>query len=435
MTRTLLAALLCASCSEVVLSGPVVTLGTVPFQVGEQTLTLHLLRLTREDGRPTYAQWIPAAAPNSAAVLSTEPYVGIDWTGDPRDAEWAAFSPAPNGLFPDVDGPGGAGRLIVYDHKTPEESAGDALIHLLNGASVLQVYGRFYAGDSPEEEILDMRAGLSFLAAQPEIDPARIGVFGGSWGGMEAIFAASHRPDEVQIRAVSAMFPISDLPDWFQYVTTELPAIWPLDPLALQFMDPYTGRLVRGESWDPARSTLTRAQICDAIPAGTEVFVAQDDWDTLIPVRQSEALAALCPDRVEALFWRRPEPIDFVAAPLTHGPLLEEPVVPSLFTFSAAFLHARLLPDAPFWIEIANRDAFRQFLSLLHDAQLRGEGTASAAVRLRELADPRMFLLELPSNETLSGAAFLAPLVNEEWGTSFTELDLAAGLSAGLPQP
>jgi fermentation-respiration switch protein FrsA (DUF1100 family) len=436
MKRYLLSLVFFSSCTEVALERvEVEELGTRPFQVGDKALTIHLLKLPREDGHFTYAQWIPAPEATSGAVLSTEPYVGIDWSGDPIDTKWATLNPAPNGLFPDLEGPGGDAHLIVYDQKTPEESANDALIHLLNGLSVLQVYGRFYAGDSPEGEVLDMRAGLNFLSTQSNIDPSRIGVFGGSWGGMESIFAASQRPDDISIRAAVAMFPITDLPDWYEYVSTELPAIWPLDPTALLFTEPYIGRLLRGDSWDPGVSSMTHSQICGAISGDTEVFIAQDDWDTLIPVRQSEELAALCPDKVQALFWRRPEPIDFNAAPLTHGPLLEEPVVPSVFTFTAAFLHSRLLPDAPFWLEIANRDALRQLFALLHDAQLRGEDTASAAIRLQELVDPRMFFFEQPSNETVSGAALLAPLINEEWGTSFTEQDIAAALADGLPQP
>lgn len=48
---------------------------------------------------------------------------------------------------------------------------------------------------------LDVRAGVSFLAMQPEVDPARIGVLGLSMGGEEALTAAAEDP---RIRAVVA---------------------------------------------------------------------------------------------------------------------------------------------------------------------------------------------------------------------------------------
>jgi dienelactone hydrolase len=42
----------------------------------------------------------------------------------------------------------------------------------------------------------DAFAGLSFLAAQPEIDPARIGIMGFSWGGVVTMLSATRRARE-----------------------------------------------------------------------------------------------------------------------------------------------------------------------------------------------------------------------------------------------
>jgi len=46
---------------------------------------------------------------------------------------------------------------------------------------------------SPVETVPDAFAALAFLAAQPEIDPARIGVMGFSWGGVVTLLAAARR--------------------------------------------------------------------------------------------------------------------------------------------------------------------------------------------------------------------------------------------------
>jgi dienelactone hydrolase len=46
---------------------------------------------------------------------------------------------------------------------------------------------------SPIETVPDVFAALRFLAAQPEIDPARIGIMGFSWGAVVSLLAATRR--------------------------------------------------------------------------------------------------------------------------------------------------------------------------------------------------------------------------------------------------
>lgn len=42
----------------------------------------------------------------------------------------------------------------------------------------------------PMEQVEDIRSALTYLAAQPEVDPERIGVYGSSFGGANAVFVA-----------------------------------------------------------------------------------------------------------------------------------------------------------------------------------------------------------------------------------------------------
>jgi len=59
----------------------------------------------------------------------------------------------------------------------------------------------------PQEQAEDARAAVSFLAAQPEIDPGRIGLVGWALGGGVAIAAAA---DDARVRAVAVCNAIGD---------------------------------------------------------------------------------------------------------------------------------------------------------------------------------------------------------------------------------
>jgi uncharacterized protein len=76
------------------------------------------------------------------------------------------------------------------------------------------------------KEVRDIRAALDYLRTQPEVDPARIGIYGGSLGGAVALLSAGAIPE---LRAVVAdstfasarwvvghqLHSLLNLPDWF----------------------------------------------------------------------------------------------------------------------------------------------------------------------------------------------------------------------------
>jgi pimeloyl-ACP methyl ester carboxylesterase len=92
----------------------------------------------------------------------------------------------------------GSTRTDTLDHAAVLAEHGygvlmmDARGHGLSGGRAMD-FGWF--GD------LDVRAGVDFLAAQPDVDPDRIGVLGLSMGGEEAIGAAAA---DLRVRAVIA---------------------------------------------------------------------------------------------------------------------------------------------------------------------------------------------------------------------------------------
>jgi len=78
--------------------------------------------------------------------------------------------------------------------------------------------GRGHAFESPlrgelgKNELADQLAGLTYLRSLPYVDARRIGIFGGSYGGYMALYAAIHAPDA--FRAVVAAAPVTD---WRRY--------------------------------------------------------------------------------------------------------------------------------------------------------------------------------------------------------------------------
>jgi dipeptidyl-peptidase-4 len=59
-------------------------------------------------------------------------------------------------------------------------------------------------------EVEDQIAGLSYLRRQPYVDPARIGVFGWSYGGSMALALAMHPEAGKQLRAAVSVAPVTD---------------------------------------------------------------------------------------------------------------------------------------------------------------------------------------------------------------------------------
>ncbi len=107
------------------------------IELGRRTVTvlgvtreLVLLRLPTADGKSTFAVWAPPlpGAGVQPAVLPTQPYDGIDWSGEAVDARWASACATGACLRSDTDGPGGgpAAGVIGYALLSPETWAQQA---------------------------------------------------------------------------------------------------------------------------------------------------------------------------------------------------------------------------------------------------------------------------------------------------------------------
>jgi dienelactone hydrolase len=365
-------------------------------------------------------------------VVLTEPYLGIDWTGEALDARWAASQPQPDGMYLDVDGPAFDGTSeITYQLKSPTDGATDAAIYLLDGFGVVEVYGRFYAGGSVRDDVADMAAGMWFAAEQPAIDKARIGVFGASWGGFEGLYAAQQADPRARPAAVAVGFPVSDFAMEVAHAATTPSPV-------REFFIPYLHRIY-ASTGGPATQAgtdyhgLGTADLCAGLPAAT--LVMHDEDDDLVPVGETRALAATC--AVTPMYWDRATPP--TAGARTHGPITDEVGLPSWTTFGVAYLGLRILaPDQQFLIVAYAKAAMLAQLATARAAQLAGRDVAFEAPRLLELCDPKLYLMAIEtctaaSCPTETGATVVAALVNQTWGTSLTAQTIAAQLAVGLP--
>ena len=404
---------------------------TEPFvDVGSgRTWTNQLVRVLRPDGARSYVQYIPSDKPGPRpVVVQTMPYAGIDWTGEEVDTRWAAY-PLDRGRHLDIDGPGFDGSaMIVYEPTSVAAADDQARIHLLNGFAVVLVYGRFYTGGSVRDDIEDMKAGMWFVAEQAAIDHARVGVFGGSWGGFEALYASAYGDPRARPLVTVAEYPPSDF-------TTLEPHFEAVTGVAHTYLEPYVRRIHLATGGAPGApgadySGLHVADLCPALPAAT--LLLHDEHDNLVPIAQTERLIAAC--GADAVFWRRTGPID--TSGFTHGPLLDEPSPQSVFTYALDYLTLHLAtPDQTLLYSVYSPTSLTAHLTTVHAAQQAGRDVSFAAPRLRELVDSRLYLLNFADSSVHTGAEVAAAAVNATWGTSYTAATIGAALAIGLPPP
>lgn len=406
-------------------------LGSSTFTEDGRTWTEARFRVVRPDGRSTYVQWIGADKPGPRPlVVATMPYAGIDWTGEEVDTRWAGY-PLVGGLHTDVDGPGFDGvAQIVYEPAPRTRVIDESRLHRLADCHTLFVYGRFYAGGDVRDDIADMAAGMWFAAEQADgepaaIDRARVGIFGGSWGGFEALYAAAHADPRLPATVVSAMYPPTDVEAWYQHATSRTGA-------ARDFLAPYTRRITAATGGPPGQGDfagLRAADLCAGLPADT--LLLHDEHDNLVPIGHSRAVAAAC--GAQLVTWPRTGAVDPSA--VSHGPLLAEPSPPSVYTYATAFLHLRLAPPTQeVVIDIVNAAALRAHLTLVRAAQARGADVSGVAPRLYDLTDPRLWLADDTATPRFArGAEVVAAAVNAVWGTRYTAADIRQAMAIGLP--
>lgn len=397
-----------------------------------------LLRITAR-GHTAYAQWMPAATTNGPApvIVLTRPYDGIGWTGEEVDERWAARG---DGYYPDVDSPNApaAPGVISYVGITPEREVDDSFIWRFHDVSVLSVYGRFYAGGSIQDDVDDMTTGLEFLAHEPGVDTSRIAIYGGSWGGFEAVYGAAYAPAAATPKVGVALYPLTDFAMETDFALNLMPSRYTLPASVAAcdaFFAPYLRRIVATTGGLPdAGGDFTGFDIASVAPRlRTPMLIVHEDHDTLVSVEQAEALVSAAPTMVSAMYLRHPQPPqpNWDAVLNAHGPALTSVGGGALVPFVVARV-LRAIATGPVIYVPYNGD-FATLLTWVRDQSRAGAPHAEVAERLRELIAPNVAMFNTSDASITPGADFVAAAVNQVWGTSYTAATIDAALATGLP--
>lgn len=400
------------------------------------------LRLTWGARAPTYAVWFPPLTAEGihGAVVLAEPYVGIDWTGEPADAAFAALPDAGSDtLKADAYGPGylpGVSGPIVY-RKIPEADVySEAYAYLTGGLGVLFVFERFYAGGDLLNDALDTATALQFLSEQPEVEAARTGIYGASLGGFCAVHGSALADAAPAYGA--AWSPPVDMAEFAAHVTSAAYArvadpakkqVW------AQVLDPYRRRMAAVPGAPGAYASHTAVAVASALR--TNFLLLHDDWDTLVPVENTRALLAAAPARTTGFLVPRPGPIDFARLDLKHSPVPFGGDVWYAFTMVHAYLLTRLMPPGRPFTSLYHAAEMEAFMDFMSGAQRRGVDISPLAPRLLDLCDERVSLLDMGdlAAPTVAGRAVVARWLNAHWGTRFSPAEAVEFLRRnGMPK-
>ncbi len=396
-----------------------------------------LLRI-RAHGHTAYAQWTPTFSTDGGltpVIVLTRPYDGIGWTGEEVDERWANRG---DGFYPDVDSPDAPADagVISYVAITPQREVDDSFVWRFHGLSVLSVYGRFYAGGSIRDDVDDMTTGLEFLAHEPGVDTSRIAIFGGSWGGFEALYGAAYAPAAATPKVAVALYPPSDFAAEAHFALQTMPSRY-MQPASLAacdaFFAPYLRRIVATTGGLPdAGGDFTGFDLASVTQRlRTPTLVVHDDYDTLVDVHQSELLTAAAPSLVSAVYLRHSQAANWDALLNQHGPefggfggngMLPFVVVRVLRAVSVSQ-----------YIYVPYNDDFGTLLTWARDQTRAGAPHHEVAARLRELIAPNVIMFNATNSTVAAGGDFVATAVNAVWGTSYTAANIDAALANGLP--
>ncbi len=430
----LLPVIAASQCPEIALPAGAILLKRGSVYIHPQWYCYYLLKLEYAGKDATYAMWIPPVGGGvRPAVLLTRPYDYISWSGD------------------DVL-PGAEMRVREYIEG--------AVIFMLNNIGVLNVFERWYAGGSIQNDVDDTVAGLCFLnEAVGLVDRTRVGIWGGSWGGFEALYGAAHASDGGGVVPLAgvAFYPLSDFNDEVDYLeitTGGLPNSIPditdstKKNLYVDFFDDYLLRIKATASWADWDGDALLAKL------DTPFVVVHDEWDTLVPFEQSVYLednetpgAPITP-----IFFYQDTPRDLNDRPWGwgHGELREyrldadpppaDGVVYGVSsTLAYSYLFTRLASVDQLIYNGYDEIAFLDFIEYARDikcAEPSRDDMTWAAELLHDSTDERMLMINMSDFSFVTGAEVVAGAFSAAgWGgTAYgSAASVRTALAGGLP--
>lgn len=394
-----------------------------------------LLRFEVEGKAPSYGQYFPPPDGGTGPiVVVTQPYAAAAWTGEEVDSRWAAKATM-YALYPDTDCPGfDGGDSIIYQPMTVADGVGQSFIYLYHGLGVLQVFERFYTGGSIQNDVDDTTAAFRFLAAEPTVKKDEIAIFGGSWGGFEAVYGAMRAPAAVRPKLGLVAYPLTDFEVQEHYLThldERFTTVAARDTMT-HFFAPYRRRIAAStatQGFSEFNSLAVRTNL------KTPLVIIHDSWDVLVPIEETRSL-------VDAGIGVDATILPHIgAAPWDTFGLKHFPVAPdeahnesAVITFATAHLLVGLTPATQtLFVPVDSAELHAFFVAQHAVQQAVGGSMTELARRMNELADPRIWVFEPGGSFAMTGDEWITGEVNSIWGTSFTKTTIKAQLAMGLP--
>lgn len=208
----------------------------------------------------------------------------------------------------------------------------------------------------PLEQIEDIRNGLTCLGVRPEVDPDRLAIWGTSFGGAHAAYAAA--VDE-RVRCVVSVVGVGDGERWLRCLRRE----WEWQEFLKELDDDRNRRVLSGQS-----RRVHPYHIMETTPEGWEfwketVAANPERGEVEMPLECADAIIEYKPETVAHeigcpalyvsaeldtltpleeqlnLYESSPEPKDYVVVPdVNHHDIYKEPHLSHLMDLSVAWL-------------------------------------------------------------------------------------------------
>lgn len=398
--------------------------------IGGKSFTFDLLKISDNIGTVAYAQWIyqnnTEARPT---ILAMDPYTGISWTNEVIDLGWASYPNAHLGYIrEDINGPGfvsGQSKTINYILKTPEVNASQVAYYLLNNFNALILNGRFYAGGDLENEKAEVKAALNFLKNSNLVKSTSVGILGMSWGGFEALHGAVFGKDILSPKVGVAISPLSDFADQLKYIKSDIPFLVvnsSVEQSYLDFFDAYLRRIFSStKTYDWNNDYLkkyNKTYLSDNMM--TNFLIIHDDWDTLVPVRQTRNLIESNPNKFQGFYYQHKEGINYETFQRDHSQSSEGMSFKGFDPFVQLYLKTNLMDFSEEKIIYYNNTDFTKSVVAFRKNQNDGLNISFLKNRFLDFCKPNVFFYDLDSGLRVTGP-YLLSILTTAWGWSKSE--------------
>lgn len=384
------------------------------------------VRISREGVAPSYGVWFPPPGLRSGAkapaVLLSDPYAGIDWTGEPVDIQ--AHQMAGTDAFvmlPDVNGPpmrDGTQLYVPYDYAPMDTAGGSALAYLANGIGVLLIHQRFYAGGDLQNDIDDTVSGLVFLNQNAQVDRRRIGAWGSSYGGSILLHAMAQASTAWRPAYAAVATPIVDFEQFVPYADWQ--AAVNADPgQAILRLQPFAQRARAAAARAESTTGLARYNSA-ALQANrdTRMLFLHDLFDTIAPLLAANTLYFGTPGQHEVFIYpHQGADLDWARLEVSHAPVKPGYDEASAVLLSQAYLLVRLRYDAQEVLLPQLGDVEAVFPYLRRQQLLGADLNTLLRPRLLELCDPKVQLVHYEDafQTREAGREFVARMLRTHW--------------------